>query len=148
MGLATLKKRSEFQRVRGGGRASSAAFVLEGKARTAPLAGGDIARFGFTITKKLGNAVVRNRVRRRLKAALAEIANAFGDPRFDYVVVARPPSLDRPFADLKADLVAALRRVNGPQRPERVKPRPATQAGESVAKPGELGDTWAGGRRS
>ena len=77
MGLVTLKKRPEFLRIRGGTRWSSASFVLETKPRAAPTPGrapdgvGDAGvpdpRFGFTVTKQLGNAVVRNRIRRRLK---------------------------------------------------------------------------------
>lgn len=108
MRLATLKKRAEFQRVRGGGRYSGPAFVLEGRKRAGEANG---ARFGFTVTKKLGGAVVRNRMRRRLKAALVEVAVIRADPAFDYVVVARPPALDRPFSDLCDDFAVAFERV-------------------------------------
>ncbi len=147
MGLETLKKRSEFQRVRGGGRASTTAFVLEGKARSAPLGGETGSRFGFTITKKLGNAVIRNRMRRRLKAALALIAPTNADPRFDYVLVARPPALDRGFVELTADLVAAFRRVHEPQRTPRATAKVKVNDG-GVANGPELGDTRRRGRRS
>lgn len=108
MRLATLKKRAEFQRVRGGGRYSGPAFVLEGRKRAGEASG---ARFGFTVTKKLGGAVVRNRMRRRLKAALVEVVAMCADPAFDYVVVARPPAVDRPFTDLCKDFAAAFERV-------------------------------------
>ena len=130
MALTTLKRRAEFQRVRGGGRRSTAAFVLEGKARpaatTAAGAPGvakpvalDRARFGFTVTKKLGNAVVRNRIRRRLKAAVQEVAGAVARPHFDYVVIAREAALAAPFASLVADMSEALARVHagGPGQP-------------------------------
>jgi ribonuclease P protein component len=116
--IETLQKRAEFQRVRGGGRFANQAFVLEGKARTSGQSH-LTPRFGFTVTKKVGNAVVRNRIRRRLKAALSGIIRQHADPRFDYVVVARLPALDRPFIDLKSELQAAFRRVNGqPQKAE------------------------------
>ena len=122
MRISTLKKRAEFQRVRGGGRASLPAFVLEGKARVAA----DVAetpRFGFTVTKKLGGAVVRNRIRRRLKAALSAVAKDLAEPRFDYVIVARDVALTRPFDGLCSDLVAAFQRVRtGAGRPEAGKP--------------------------
>lgn len=69
---------------------------------------GEGPRFGFTITKKIGNAVTRNRIRRRLKAAFAsEIKDADLGP-CDYVVVARLAALDRPFADLLHDVNRAF----------------------------------------
>jgi ribonuclease P protein component len=66
------------------------------------------ARFGFTVTKKLGNAVKRNRIRRRLKAAIAEIAQTMARSDHDYVVVVRAAAFDRPFADIRADLLKAF----------------------------------------
>ncbi len=130
--LATLKKRGDFLRVRGGGRWATAAFVLEGKprigdgsnrARGAPasdknpaqvtsqrLIGGP--RFGFTVTKKLGNAVKRNRIRRRLKAVVEQLAKSQARQDCDYVVVARAAALNRPFGVLAADLEQAFRRVH------------------------------------
>ncbi len=125
----TLKKRSEFLRIRGGARWSSASFVLETKTRAivkgAVEAAPDLAsppRFGFTVTKQLGNAVVRNRIRRRLKAAIDLLAGTKAQPGYDYVLIARTPALTRPFADLKKELEDALHRVHhAPQR--RPKPR-------------------------
>ena len=70
--------------------------------------GGATARFGFTITKKIGNAVVRNRIRRRLKAAFAASAPQFSRSVCDYVVVARRAALDRPFAALLEDVARAF----------------------------------------
>ena len=66
------------------------------------------ARFGFTVTKKLGNAVKRNRIRRRLKAAIGELAPAAAKSGFDYVVVARSAAFDRPFSDILTDLSKAF----------------------------------------
>ena len=133
----TLKKRSEFLRIRGGARWSTASFVLETKPRPAanpsvhtgpapaapPSATASLPpRFGFTVTKQIGNAVVRNRVRRRLKSAIDLIATARAQPGYDYVLIARSPALTRPFADLKKELEDALHRVHhAPQR--RPKPR-------------------------
>ncbi len=118
----TLKTRAEFQRVRGGGRATSAAFVLEGKPRHraqqdtvtyVPNAASQFLgpRFGFTITKKIGNAVTRNRIRRRLRAALQQLA-AGANPVADYVIVARPAAAEQNFAALLADLRRALAKVD------------------------------------
>ena len=78
-------------------------------------------RFGFTVTKKLGNAVKRNRIRRRLKAAIAELAPGAAKSGYDYVVVARSAAFDRPFADIRADLsraFAILNRDGGPKGPK------------------------------
>lgn len=104
--------------MRGGARASCPACLIEGKRRadveTAPVEGGP--RFGFTVTKKLGNAVVRNRIRRRLKAAVGAIAGEHARDGFDYVIVARRPAFDRPFEALVADLARALETVHRPQK--------------------------------
>ena len=118
MELTTLKRRADFLRVRGGLRWSTPALVLEAKSRIAEP--GDAsetilgARFGFTVTKKIGNAVVRNRVRRRFKEAVRELL-PLAREGFDYVVIARPSAIAQSYADLKADLVQALERVHRPR---------------------------------
>ena len=68
-------------------------------------------RVGFTATKKIGNAVKRNRARRRLRAAVGEVLKDAGTTRADLVVVARQGTIERPYSDLKNDLAAALRRL-------------------------------------
>lgn len=110
MAIETLKKRAEFLRLRGGARFATPSFVLE----TRPAAAGASAqiRFGYTVTKKLGGAVVRNRIRRRLKAAVGLIAPSLARAGYDYVLVARPAAYDRVFAELKKDLERALQRVH------------------------------------
>lgn len=115
MPLVTLKTRAEFLAVRGGSRCATPAFVLEAKPRaTAPpqAVGPSGPRFGFTITKKIGNAVVRNRIRRRLKAALEPLAGQYAAAVNDYVVIARQPAFDIPFITLQKDLERALQRVH------------------------------------
>jgi len=115
--LTTLKKRAEFLRLRGGARFATPSFVLETRPRVpgggspADLAS---ARFGFTVTKKLGGAVVRNRIRRRLKAVVTALAPKLAQPDHDYVLVARSAAYDRAFPDLKKDLERALQRVHHP----------------------------------
>lgn len=112
MALVTLKKRPEFLRIRGGMRWSSPSFVLETRPRPEPSCPSPGPRFGFTITKQIGTAVDRNRIRRRLKAALEQLAPGSARPGFDYVVIARGPSLGQPFVDLKKELEDALHRVH------------------------------------
>lgn len=73
-------------------------------------------RFGFTVTKQLGGAVIRNRIRRRLRAAIS----AAGVPRarsgVDYVVIARPAAETMPFVELIALVEAAMAKVDAPRR--------------------------------
>jgi ribonuclease P protein component len=89
--------------------------VLEGKARPRAPTVGHGARFGFTVTKKLGGAVKRNRMRRRLKEAVRLVQQQHAAEEFDYVLIARSPALDRPFSELISDLVTAFQRVNRPK---------------------------------
>ena len=127
MAVATLKKRSEFLRLRGGARFATPSFVVETRPRISSVASpaaheasdpaalaADGPRFGFTVTKKLGGAVIRNRIRRRLKAVVGLVAPALARSNHDYVLVARLAALDRTFADLKKDLERALQRVHHP----------------------------------
>lgn len=69
------------------------------------------ARVGFTVSKKVGNAVARNRARRRLKAAAADLMPELATADTDYVIIGRGMTLDRPWDDLKRDLRIALSRV-------------------------------------
>lgn len=140
MNLVTLKKRHEFLRVRGGRRCQNVAFLLESKPRPklaghpnnstehdfhrppgrlpprvgdkSALAPIDGPRFGFTITKRLGNAVTRNRIRRRLKHAIAELAPEFARSGHDYVIVARRRAATLPYGDLKKGLERCFERVH------------------------------------
>ena len=69
-------------------------------------------RIGFTVTKKTGNSVERNRIRRRLRAAAKNVMSAAGKPGFDYVLVARREALAASFEALIKDLERALKRVH------------------------------------
>lgn len=69
------------------------------------------ARVGFTVSRKVGNAVVRNRVRRRLREIARLVIPAQGRPDLDYVLVGRQGALRRDFDTLRAELVEALKRV-------------------------------------
>jgi ribonuclease P protein component len=110
---ATLKKRSEFLWVRGGRRWSTSAFVLEARARQ-NCGAENPARFGYTVSKKVGGAVERNRIRRRLRALTAALGADQVRPGFDYVLIARSGAIDRSFVDLKVDLDQALSRIHQP----------------------------------
>ena len=68
-------------------------------------------RVGYTVTKKIGNAVVRNRIKRRFRALAQEILPTMGVAGADHVLIGRADGLTRDFAKLKADLVKALAKV-------------------------------------
>ncbi len=105
---ARLKRRAEFLRVAGKGRkAPVPGLVLQGFAR-----GDDVpARLGFTVTKKVGNAVVRNRTRRRLREAARLLLRERPVTGMDLVLIGRDTTRGRPFALLIDDLERALQRV-------------------------------------
>jgi ribonuclease P protein component len=109
--LARLKKRSEFLAVAATNRRwSTPGLVLQALPRDS----GDMTpavRLGFTATKKIGNAVKRNRARRRLRAAAAEVLGSAAARSADLVLVARAGTIDRPYTDLKNDLSSALRKL-------------------------------------
>lgn len=70
---------------------------------------GGVARVGFTVTKKVGNAVVRNRIRRRLKEAVRVHAAGDMQPGNDYVIVGREEVLAAPFAAISTELSRRIR---------------------------------------
>lgn len=121
MALSTLKTRAEFLQVRGGRRWGTPAFVLEARSRRDGARSPAGARFGFTISKKIGSAVIRNRVRRRLRALASALDPSRVKEGYDYVLIARPGAVDRAYLDLKADLEQALARVHQPEAHGRVK---------------------------
>ena len=112
--LFTLRKRADFLRAASARRQGTAGFMLQARKRSEDEAPADRIRVGFTCSKKLGNAVMRNRAKRRLRALAREIMPGLARPGWDYVLVGRPgATVERDFADLRADLAAALARVHG-----------------------------------
>ena len=108
-----LKERSEFLAVAKGARMHEPVFTLQAIVRPSDH---PIRRFGLTVTKKTGNSVVRNRIRRRLREALrlsglARDELADGAAR-DYVIVARREALARLFANLKDDVARSVKRID------------------------------------
>jgi ribonuclease P protein component len=102
-----LKQRREFQRCAAKGlRAARPGLVLQ--ALPAP---GQPLRVGFTATKKLGNAVVRNRAKRRLREAARLILGAEQAQGFDLVLICRDATGDRDFRTLLGDLRGALKQA-------------------------------------
>jgi len=120
--IPRLKRRAEFLRVAGAGRKFVAPGLILQVLRRDPAglaasqAGGlpdaDGKRVGYTASRKVGIAVARNRARRRLRAAVAEIMPGHAAPGHDYVLVARAATLKRPYSALVEDLKTALRRLD------------------------------------
>ena len=120
--LARLKRRQEFLAVAASGRKFVApGLILQARKQTSdasPSAGtvdsADLEpalRIGFTASRKVGNAVARNRARRRLRAASEAVLRAHAACDHDYVLVARAGTLTRDFGDLLADLEAGLKHL-------------------------------------
>jgi ribonuclease P protein component len=113
--IGRLKTRAEFLHVRGGARFTVPSLVLQARRRNGGEAEGrNLARFGFTATKTLGDAVVRNRARRRLKEAVRLAGPAHAVEGYDYVLIAREGTVQRQFAELIKDLERALIKVHEP----------------------------------
>jgi ribonuclease P protein component len=106
--LITIKKRADFLAANGGLRATTPGFVLLVRDRNDD---DPRMRVGFTVTKKIGGAVVRNRMKRRFRALAREILAARGFPGADHVIIGRAKGIERDFALLRAELGGALDRL-------------------------------------
>jgi ribonuclease P protein component len=73
--------------------------------------GDQLMRVGFTVSKKVGNAVTRNRMKRRFRSLAREIIPTNGVPGSDHVMIGRQSGIERDFALLRQDLTKALQRV-------------------------------------
>lgn len=115
MQIDRLKKRADFLKVAGSGRkAVSYGLVLQALNTTDSdtVCFDQHVRLGFTVTKKVGNAVVRNRIKRRLRAAAAEILPTHAKSGVDYVIIGRHAALTRSYQDLLGDLKYTLRKLD------------------------------------
>lgn len=114
-GIGRLLKRPEFLAVAGTRRKWAApGLIVQIRAhddRQRPAAGDVLVRVGYTASKKVGGSVQRNRARRRLRAAVREVLAPHAAPGYDFVIIARAETVNRPYAALLADLTLALRKL-------------------------------------
>lgn len=108
--IETLKNRPDFLRAAQARRQGTAGFLLQARQRRDENAA---VRVGYTASKKIGNAVLRNRAKRRLRALVRETMPGRALAGWDYVLVARPgATVTRAYPDLLADLMQALRQIH------------------------------------
>jgi ribonuclease P protein component len=122
--MERLTRRADFLSAAKGASIQTATFSLQARDRrdrSSP-------RVGFTVTKKTGNAVERNRIRRRLRAAAGDVVPREGQAGFDYVIVARRQALSSPFDTMIAELERALSRLHD------------RKSGQSPARAAKAGD--------
>ena len=120
MTVSTIRKRADFLSANRGIRVARPGFVLLANPN-----GGKGTRFGVTVTKKIGNAVVRNRMKRRFRELLRAALPEQGLPDHDHVLIGREGGVERDFAAMGAELRIALERAAaGKGDPPRRGPRP------------------------
>lgn len=111
--LVTLKKRADFVRLRRGRKIMSPYFIL--RVGAADVARVDTARVGYTVTTQCGNAVTRNRMKRRLRALVRELLPEKARAGQDYVFIAlaeaKPNLAEAPFADIRSAFLRAVERL-------------------------------------
>ena len=108
--ITTLKDRADFLRLRNGRKVMTSFFILRAAPSNLPTQ--TDARVGYTVTSKCGNAVVRNRIKRRLRALVREIFPARARGGYDYILIAldkaSPSAAVAPIADLRAAMEKAM----------------------------------------
>jgi ribonuclease P protein component len=129
--LQVLTRRADFLAANKGLRIARPGLVLQVLPN-----GGDALRFGITVTKKIGNAVVRNRMKRRFRALVREVLPQHGLAGHDHVLIGREGGVERDFALLRAELLVALERARaGKGDPPRKGHRPKGRGGKPAGKP-------------
>ena len=105
----TIKKRVDFLKVsKNGKKIFTKGFVLQKYKRTMD-SKNDSIRIGFTITKKIGGAVIRNKIKRRFRTIIREIFSKYLRKNYDYVIIANKKSLIMDYKELKSDVIKTVK---------------------------------------
>ncbi len=113
MSLETLKNRRDFLAAARAGKAVTTGMIVQRRNRRVDETPQPVTRVGFTASKKVGNAVLRNRAKRRLRAVARDVLGDAGETGTDYVLIARSGStVTRPYEALRGDLEYALRKLD------------------------------------
>jgi ribonuclease P protein component len=131
-----LKTRPDFLAVQKGKRLRGLFFLLETLDRGEP---DQAPRIGFTVTKKQGNSVERNRMRRRLREVVRHMAGVPFKPGHDYVVVARRDTLAAPFERLVTALTERVHESARQKRPQQARAEDHFDAPDNTRTPGNPG---------
>lgn len=117
--IAVLRNRSDFLKAAKARRAGTAGFLLQARRRDPAEQAEAPVRIGFTCSKKIGNAVARNRAKRRLRALARAVLPELARDGWDYVLVGRPDAtISHDFKSLNDDLQTAMHRVHAPGKPK------------------------------
>jgi ribonuclease P protein component len=112
--ITSLKARADFLRLRNGRKAMSAYFILRAAPSDIPTQ--TVARVGYTVTTKCGNAVLRNRIKRRLRALVREMFPTAARAGHDYIIIARndaKPSVAKvDYQELRLAMEQAMARIH------------------------------------
>jgi ribonuclease P protein component len=112
--LVVLSKRSEFLAAARARRQGTKSMMVQGRKRALSETEVSGFRVGFTCSKKVGNAVARNRAKRRLREAARLVLPKLGRSGWDYVLIGRAKETEqRDFEDLKRDLAYAVKKIHG-----------------------------------
>ncbi len=107
--IIVFKKRKDFLRVAQAFYVATHNMVLQA---ALSLSETDNLFVGYTATKKIGNAVCRNRSKRRLRAVAHEVLPVYALPNVDYIFIARNSTASCPYSELKKDTIYAIKRIN------------------------------------
>ncbi|TCM18931.1 ribonuclease P protein component [Novosphingobium sp. PhB165] len=135
---AIMTRRADFVAANAGLRVARPGFVLLARPND-----GQGQRAGITVTKKIGNAVVRNRMKRRFRALLRELLPEHGLADTDHVLIGRENGVERDFALLRDELVAALGRAQAGKGDPPRNARGKNRGGKRSGKPDKSGPNKA-----
>ncbi len=115
--LNTIKARADFLAAARGSKWITPRFILQMAKQSGSSPEYQEPRIGFTVTKKMGNAVKRNRIKRRLRHAAHAVAPQFAMNGHDYVIISREAALTCAFSDLLRDMEFAFSRIHANKKP-------------------------------